>query len=319
MAKLLLGSVVGPQGPQGTPGVNGSQGPQGIPGPSEIAATTDVVGLTTGQLLYNNGGKVGSVEIVDNLLSVNPNKPLSANQGKVLKGLIDGNSSAIGQLQNERLTQNLEVYISPSGSDTTGDGTQLNPYKTIQKGVDSIPFNSNKKVAFLKIAGGTYTEDVLINTIFSGAMVLDLLGNVIINGSVQIYTIPYISIQNNNLTLNSVGKNALYANNNCFLNIAVPLTINGCMDGIFVENGAKVKTNTTATTVKINNAMVNAIHVRNSSSITFQGNVGGTGNTNGFVADGATIFINTENISSTTKITKTFGGQIWTGAGVNLT
>lgn len=104
MAKLLLGSVVGPQGPQGTPGVNGSQGPQGIPGPSEIAATTDVVGLTTGQLLYNNGGKVGSVEIVDNLLSVNPNKPLSANQGKVLKGLIDGNSSAIGQNSN-KITQ----------------------------------------------------------------------------------------------------------------------------------------------------------------------------------------------------------------------
>ena len=96
MAKLLLGSVVGPQGPQGTPGVNGSQGPQGIPGPNEITATTDVVGLTSGQLLYNNGGKVGSVEIVDNLLSIDPDKPLSANQGKVLKGLIDDNGSAIG-------------------------------------------------------------------------------------------------------------------------------------------------------------------------------------------------------------------------------
>ena len=110
MAKLLLGSVVGPQGPQGTPGVNGSQGPQGIPGPNEIAATTDVVGLTTGQLLYNNGGKVGSVEIVDNLLSVNPNKPLSANQGKVLKGLIDGNSSAIGQITDKTLQG--KVYLT---------------------------------------------------------------------------------------------------------------------------------------------------------------------------------------------------------------
>ena len=101
MAKLLLGSVVGPQGPQGTPGVNGSQGPQGIPGPNEVTATTDVTGLTSGRLLYNNGGKVGSVEIVDNLLSIDPYKPLSANQGKVLKGLIDGNTSAIGQIMND--------------------------------------------------------------------------------------------------------------------------------------------------------------------------------------------------------------------------
>ena len=97
MAKLLLGSVVGPQGPQGTPGVNGSQGPQGIPGPNEVTATTDVVGLTSGQLLYNKSGKLGSVDIVDNLLSIDPDKPLSANQGKVLKSLIDDNSSAIGQ------------------------------------------------------------------------------------------------------------------------------------------------------------------------------------------------------------------------------
>ena len=81
MAKLLLGSVVGPQGPQGTPGVNGSQGPQGVPGPNEIAATTDVVGLTSGQLLYNNGGKVGSVEIVDNLETEASDKPLSSKMG----------------------------------------------------------------------------------------------------------------------------------------------------------------------------------------------------------------------------------------------
>lgn len=108
MAKLLLGSVVGPQGPQGTPGVNGSQGPQGIPGPNEVTATTDVVGLTSGQLLYNNGGKVGSVEIVDNLLSVNPNEPLSANQGKVLKSLIDGNSLAIGQVASDLNTHKAE-------------------------------------------------------------------------------------------------------------------------------------------------------------------------------------------------------------------
>lgn len=101
MAKLLLGSVVGPQGPQGTPGVNGSQGPQGIPGPNEVTAITDVVGLTSGQLLYNNGGKVGSVNIVDDLLSIDPYKPLSAKQGKVLKGLIDDNDSAIGQIMND--------------------------------------------------------------------------------------------------------------------------------------------------------------------------------------------------------------------------
>lgn len=123
MAKLLLGGVVGPQGPQGTPGVNGSQGPQGIPGPNEIAATTEVAGLTSGQLLYNNGGKVGSVDIVDDLLSIDPYKPLSANQGKILKGLIDDNDSAIGQnthdisqLSNPNLLINGDFQIWQRGT-----------------------------------------------------------------------------------------------------------------------------------------------------------------------------------------------------------
>lgn len=133
MAKLLLGSVGGPQGPQGTPGVNGSQGPQGIPGPNEIAATTDVVGLTTGQLLYNNGGKVGSVEIVDNLLSADIDKPLSANQGKVLKGLIDDNGSAIGQIQ-DKLPNNAGAHNSIFRGKYLGTSVTTTQYMAISSG-----------------------------------------------------------------------------------------------------------------------------------------------------------------------------------------
>lgn len=164
MAKLLLGSVVGPQGPQGTPGVNGSQGPQGIPGPNEVTATTDVVGLTTGQLLYNNGGKVGSVEIVDNLLSVNPNKPLSANQGKVLKGLIDGNDSAIGQFENKLFTHGgITYYLDAVNGNDDNDGlTASTAFKTWSKTKDFIPKFLTEDV-YINIIGN-YSSDIVIPT-----------------------------------------------------------------------------------------------------------------------------------------------------------
>ena len=58
MAKLLLGSVVGPQGPQGE-SIQGPPGPQGAPGPSEVSTNTDIVGIVSGQVLYNKNGKVG--------------------------------------------------------------------------------------------------------------------------------------------------------------------------------------------------------------------------------------------------------------------
>lgn len=66
MAKINLGSVVGPQGPQGPPGADGADGAQGIPGPNEISQETSVVGITSGQFFYNDNGKVKGKSITSN-------------------------------------------------------------------------------------------------------------------------------------------------------------------------------------------------------------------------------------------------------------
>ena len=44
------------------------------------------------------------------------------------------------------------VYVSPTGSDTTGDGSQNNPYQTILNGINAV--NSGGTVY---LADGTYT------------------------------------------------------------------------------------------------------------------------------------------------------------------
>ena len=87
MAEINLGRVVGPQGPKGDQGERGAQGPtgptgaqgpkgdtgatgpqgpagatgaQGAPGPNQVSSATTVSGFESGQLLYNNAGKVGA-------------------------------------------------------------------------------------------------------------------------------------------------------------------------------------------------------------------------------------------------------------------
>ena len=87
MAEYNLGKVVGPQGPKGDQGERGAQGPtgptgpagpkgdtgatgpqgpagatgaQGAPGPNQVSSATTVSGFESGQLLYNNAGKVGA-------------------------------------------------------------------------------------------------------------------------------------------------------------------------------------------------------------------------------------------------------------------
>lgn len=54
------------------------------------------------------------------------------------------------------LTQNLELYVSNSGSDITGDGTETNPYATIQQALDTIPKNLNGNNIRVMVAAGTY-------------------------------------------------------------------------------------------------------------------------------------------------------------------
>lgn len=61
------------------------------------------------------------------------------------------------------LTASKSVYVSPDGDDTTGDGTQANPWKTIQKAVDECPANSANDARYnVYIADGEYDECVLI-------------------------------------------------------------------------------------------------------------------------------------------------------------
>lgn len=48
----------GLQGIQGPAGAAGAMGPQGVPGPSEISQDTAVVGISSGNFLYNENGKI---------------------------------------------------------------------------------------------------------------------------------------------------------------------------------------------------------------------------------------------------------------------
>lgn len=67
-------------------------------------------------------------------------------------------------LQNKAtiLTSGLNIYVSTSGNDTTGDGSQSKPFRTIQKAVDSIPPVLNGKVVKIRVSAGIYDEDVII-------------------------------------------------------------------------------------------------------------------------------------------------------------
>lgn len=90
--------------------------------------------------------------------------------------LITGQSEQIGQL--EKTIQELyggnggviDIYVSADqGNDTTADGTESKPFKTIQAAINSLPLLSTTKF-YIYVEPGVYLEDVVINNITSALL-----------------------------------------------------------------------------------------------------------------------------------------------------
>ncbi len=71
----------------------------------------------------------------------------------------------IGSLQWD-----ISLYVSPSGSDTTGDGTNTGPYKTIKYAIGQIPRDLNGYTATVYLEDGTYDEVVDIRGYSNGTV-----------------------------------------------------------------------------------------------------------------------------------------------------
>ncbi len=68
------------------------------------------------------------------------------------------------------LDADMTVYVSTTGSDTTGDGTSENPYKTITYALSTVPKNLGDHTVTINIADGTYAEDVTASGFYAGSI-----------------------------------------------------------------------------------------------------------------------------------------------------
>ena len=124
-----------------------------------------------------------------------------------------------------------DVYVSTTGSDTTGDGTQAHPYQTIRKGITEVNVNGT-----VHLADGTYQgpdnrgltidKNLTIAGQSQAGTVIDAQGAdriFSVNSGVNV-TIYDLTLENGNLTGNGGAidnKGALTVNNCTFTNNTV--------------------------------------------------------------------------------------------------
>lgn len=207
---------------------------------------------------------------------------------------------------------NKAIYVAMSGSDAAGDGTQNNPFASIQKAIDSISKDLNNKEITIVVETGTYNEDVKISGFYGGMLRVNF-NNV---------TITSLTIADTNITIGGInltvgGKSALvtfYVNNGANVICQVPLTVNGGLSALHVNNGSRFLATQNVT---INTALYAVLSEH--ASIVYIYTLKGTGSDTGVLADSAFVILHSiaAGIASTQYATES-GGRIYMNAQTSI-
>lgn len=207
------------------------------------------------------------------------------------------------------LTVSRYVYVSTAGSDSVGNGSQANPYATINKALSTIPKNLNGYEASIYIAAGTYPEKVLIRGFTSGVLRLTgEAGAVVTVSGLDVILSQFIEITNLAITVADSYINTVGAN----LRIFPPITATGGQYGLHAAFFSNV---IIADVLTVNNSTNYTVVATNSSNV-YVHRLEGTGNNVTFRAlIGSILAYGTNNSTATySAISTESGGRVFSGA-----
>lgn len=217
------------------------------------------------------------------------------------------------------LTENINIYVSTTGSDILGDGTSGNPFKTIQHAIDIVPKDLNGYNATINVAAGTYSEDITIKAFRGGAFNLysvnkDTLINTCIINSIDIsVSSSYIRVNGFNIVATSRSAVKIYGCTNVIIAYCQSVVVSS-FNGIeswesqcFVDH-CKIANHNCATSYG------NGI----GTSSNWDSN-GSTGNTTGLIATGGSrVTVFGTQPSGTTQMTQLYGGMFINANGTQI-
>ncbi len=224
---------------------------------------------------------------------------------------VDGIGSFVSELKNIGISsENKTIYVSTSGNDASGDGSETLPFATIQHAIDTIPKDLADHEIKIEIASGTYMEEILVSGLYGGVLKINFasgtkIGNITINDSCVI-------MQGTEVTIAASGKQyGIYCNRGANVICQITrLSIIGAVYGIYALYGSTFS-ELYSTTITSCTYAVAALR----ASTIYLGTLAGEKNNNGIQSSGGIVYVST--ISSTmasTLYTTSNGGRIYTGS-----
>lgn len=209
-------------------------------------------------------------------------------------------------------TGNTTIHVSTLGNDQTGNGTESKPFKTIQRAIDAAPKDINDRDIIIKIASGSYPEDIKISGFYGGSLRFDL-ETVTVN-SISVFS-SCVILAGSNLYIAATEKTyGIYCHMGANVISQIPIAITGATNGIYTVFGSRFSGNRAITVNSCAYAVVSMY-----ASYVYMSNLSGIQNINGIQAASGIVSITTINAGiATTMYVTSGGGRIYTGSQANI-
>lgn len=237
-----------------------------------------------------------------------------------------GIDNKIGIINSRIASENINIYVSTTGNDTTGDGTSGKPFATIQKAIDVLPKFGNGKTATINVGGGTYSAGAVIDTMIGyGSLSIKLQGDVTFdNTTISVTRTTYTVLDSSTFTFtfNNTDKDGVVASYGSLLrlfgNFVFTSPTTNSRNSIYSLSDSNIIMNSGTDNIVANN-QTRVVYASQGRISISPGTISGTNNSKGFSAFGGVIYVGNTTLVANTKVEKTGGGQVLTGAGVDLT
>lgn len=216
------------------------------------------------------------------------------------------------------LKDTKNVYVSPSGNDETGEGTESKPWKTIQKAVDKCPNTSDGTMQYtINIADGTYDEKVLV---WNKKGLINLIGSnsangVVIKNGIQIVNTDYIVFQKNlTIGFSGVSNDVIFvSNSHLYFARSANVIVNGntSMVALLAQEHASVVCGRAISGFTINNC-ARGFRIMTNANL-YLGKCTINCNSGISAEDGGRVTYNSNDVvnNATTKLATSYGGRIY--------
>ena len=224
------------------------------------------------------------------------------------KALFDSIAADVG------LSANVTVYVSGAGSDTLGDGSSANPYKTIAKALSTLPKHLGGYHARISVGTATDNEDVVVTGIIGGHVIFTgASGASMTIKSLTVSEGSSVHMENISLGVSgsagTAGIVVQQAQLLCFGNVFVTAAQ---ATGVYVaRNGFALF----STTLGVNNTTGIALHATSGATV-YVNTLAGSSNTGISIqsSNGARVAFNSRTITATSSFLTMYGGRIYTGS-----